>query len=144
MQVVKHLRIFILVLLAVLLPIRGAVAASMLCPEGEGAPTTQRVAEQGHHGMQAGEAMQATPESHADHATAHAHTSTDAADDNACSSDHASTCHLCASGCCMVSMVGFARPLGQLGLPSVVKFPALNAATLAFQSGGQDRPPRTF
>jgi len=56
---VKYLRTFILVLLTVLLPIRGAVAAAMLCP-GEKA-TVRTFAPAGHaeHEMHAGHDMEA-------------------------------------------------------------------------------------
>lgn len=134
----KHLRTFILVLLAVLLPIRGAVAATMLCPESGGTSTAVVVAEQGHHGMQADHAT------HAEHSAAHHHASADAADDDSRSGQHPATCHLCASGCCMVSIVGSVPSVAEPGLTSSVTFRALTALIPAFHSGGQDRPPRTI
>ena len=129
----KHLRIFILVLLAVLLPIRGAVAATMLCAQGEGPSTAAVVAGHGNHEM------------HVDHSSAHPHASDDApGDDSSSGGEHPASCHFCASGGCMVSMIGTVPSLGQPSLTSSVTFAALTAPVPAFQSGGQDRPPRTI
>ncbi len=44
----------------------------------------------------------------------------------------------------MASMVGAIPSLGQPGLTSQVTFPVLTAPIPAFQSDGQDRPPRTI
>lgn len=132
-----HLRIFILVLLIVLLPIRGAVAATMLCPEGGGPSTAAVVAEHGHPDLHA------EVEMHADHSLAHHHASAEAPNDDSSSGEHPTTCHFCASGCCMASMVGTDPSLGQPSLTSSVAFPALTAPVPAFRSDGQDRPPRT-
>ena len=134
----KHLRIVILVLLALLLPIRGAVAATMLCPEGEGTSETPVVAEYGHHDMHADHDM------HVDHPAAHHHPSGNAAEEGTSSSDHPANCYFCAIGCCMASMVGTVPSLGQPGLTSSVTLPALSALVPAFHSGGLDRPPRTI
>ena len=133
----KNVRIVILVLLALLLPIRGAVAATMMCPEGEGTSTTQVVSLQTHNDMHAGHEM------HSHHSAAHHHPTADASDNDSSSGEHPATCHFCASGCCMASMVGTVPSLGQPGLMSFVTFPALTAPLPAFHSGGQDRPPRT-
>jgi hypothetical protein len=135
---VKHFRTFILILMAVLLPVRGAVAATMLCPEGETPSTAAVVAEHGHHDMHADPAM------HADHAAAHHHAIGDAPGDDSASGEHPTTCHFCASGCCMASMVGAVPSVGPPGLTSQVTFPVLTAPIPAFQSDGQDRPPRTI
>ena len=129
---------FILVLLAILLPIRGAMAATMLCPDGEGPSSAAVVAEHGHHDMQADQEM------HADHSSPHHHASGDAPNDDSSSGEHPANCHFCASGCCMASIVGTVPSLGQPGLTSSVAFPALTAPIPAFQSDGQDRPPRTI
>jgi hypothetical protein len=135
---VKHLRIFILVLMAILLPIRGAVAATLLCPEAEAPNSTAVVAVHEHHHMQAGHEMQA------DHASMRHHVGEGAPNHDSSSGEHPTTCHFCASGCCMASMVGTVPFFGQPSVTSSVAFPALTAAVPAFQSGGQDRPPRTI
>lgn len=117
--------------MAILLPIRGAVAATMLCPEGEGTDTAVLVAVDGRHDM------------HSDHAASHHHTAKDVTDDSS-SVKHPTTCQFCASGGCMASIVGAVLSLGQHSLTSSVYFPALTAPVPAFQSDGQDRPPRTI
>ncbi len=133
----KLLRIIILVLLAMLLPIRGAVAATMLCSDGEVPGTPAVVAGYDDHDMNA------DPQMHADHSTAHHHASEEAPDADSSSVDHPATCHSCASDCCMASMVGTVPSLGGPRLTSTVIFPALTARIPAFQSDGQERPPRT-
>ena len=127
----KRFRILILVLMAILLPIRGAVAATMLCPEGEGTESATIVAVHGHHDM------------HSDHGASHRHATGDATDGSS-SVKHSTTCQFCASGGCMASIVGTVPSLGQPNLTSSVFFPALTAPVPAFQSDGQDRPPRNI
>jgi hypothetical protein len=135
---VKHLRIIILVLLSVLLPIRGAMAATMLCPDGEGAGSAAVVAGHDDNTLQADHPM------HADHSSAHHHASPGETDADSSSADHPATCHFCASGCCMASIVGTVPSLGEPTLTSAVVFPSLTALIPAFQSDGQERPPRTI
>jgi hypothetical protein len=135
---VNHLRIIILVLLSILLPIRGAMAATMLCPDGEETSTATMVVGMEDHGMQTDHQM------HADHSTAHHHASDEASDVDTSSADHPPTCHLCASGCCMASIVGTVPSLGEPNLTALFVFPALTARVPAFQSDGQERPPRTI
>lgn len=133
----KHIRTIILVLLSILLPIRGAVAATMLCPEEEGASTVAMVVGHDDHAQQADHQM------HADNSPVHHHAGEGAPDDTA-SHDHPPTCQFCASGCCMASMVGTVPSLDEPSLTSLVVFPALTARIPAFHSDGQDRPPRTI
>lgn len=128
----KHLRIIILIMLSILLPIRGAVAATMLCADGEELGTAAVVAEHDGHDM------------HADHAAAHHHAGDVAPEADTSQGDHPATCHFCASGCCMAAIVGTGPSLGEPSLASSVIFPALTARIPAFQSDGQDRPPRTI
>lgn len=127
----KHLRIFILVLLALVLPVRGAVAAAMLCPEGVGTGVVALVAEHGHQDRQVDEVV-----SH--------HHGMDSTIDDSSLGEHVSTCQFCPSGCCTASMVGTVASSGQPSLNSSVSYPALTVPSPAFQAGGQDRPPRTF
>ena len=128
----KYLRILILVLMSILLPVRGAVAATMLCPEGEGTSTVAVVDEQGHHDV------------HEDHSVAHHHASEGALNDDSSPGEQPTTCHFCASGCCMASIVGSVPSLAEPGLSSLVTFPEFTVRIPAFQSDGQDRPPRTI
>jgi len=140
---VKTLRIVLLVLLAFLLPIRGAVAAAMLCPGGgDGRPAAVAL-EPGHHETHAAHGM------HDDHAAAHHHHADDdtpdaGAEAASSSGGHQPACQICASGCC-VTPLAFAPPSVQgPRLSATVSFPALCAPVPAFQSDGQDRPPRTI
>jgi hypothetical protein len=129
---VKQLRTFILVLLAVLLPIRGAVAAAMLCPEGVETNAAVAVAGSGHHEM------------HADRSASHHHDSSGSATDDSSSGGHPATCHFCAGGGCMATIVGTVPSLGQPDATASVTFPELTPPAPAFHSDGQDRPPRTI
>ena len=137
----KHLRILILVLMSILLPMRGVLAATMMCPGGEGPDAAVVVAEPGHHGHPE---MQADHEMHADHSQVHHHAGEGVPDDESSSGEHSTTCHFCASGCCMASIVGTVTSPRQPRLTSSATFPALSAPVAAFQSDGQDRPPRTI
>lgn len=134
----KHLRIIILVMLSILLPIRGAVAATMLCPDGEGTGTAAVVGGHDDHDMHADHQM------HADHSSAHHHASEEAPNADTTSANHPAACHFCASGCCMASIVGTVPSLAEPSLTTSVVFPALSARIPAFQSDGQERPPRTI
>jgi hypothetical protein len=81
---------------------------------------------------------------HADHSAAHHHASDEVPNADNSSGDHPATCHFCASGCCMASIIGTVPSLGEPDLTSLVVFPALTARIPAFQSDGQERPPRTI
>ncbi len=143
---VKHLRLLLLVLLAVLLPIRGAVAAAMLCP---GTAATLHAADAGPpvvHGHQhAGQDMAAQPAAH--HAAHHAATHGEAhgaAPDSATPAGHAAACQVCAGGCC-VTPLAFAPPtVAGTGLGTAAVFPPLTVRISAHVPDGQDRPPRTI
>ena len=123
----RSLRIFVLVVMAALLPVRGAVAVAMFCPGDAGAGTV--AAGHDHHaaGMQGGNALHADPDG-------------DAADD----STHASRCHACVSGCCAATIVGAAPTVDVLPRSAAVVFPALSAPVPAFESDGPERPPRSI
>ncbi|CAN5135822.1 hypothetical protein BH11PSE9_BH11PSE9_02610 [soil metagenome] len=121
----KNLRLFILVLLAVLLPVRGAMAAAMMCGQGEGTHAVA-VAEHSSHHSAGGDAADdgRSPDHPSDH--------------------HPANCHLSASGCCMASMLGTFPALAQPAMTASVVFPTLTAPLPAFHSDGQERPPRTI
>jgi len=118
---VKTLRIWLLVLLAVLLPLRGAVAAAMPC-EGIGHHAPAQPAH-AHH------AMHAAP---ADHGAPH--------------HDHAGVdkCNLCASCCAATPMPMMCSPTVAALDDRAATFPALRAAAATFLSAGQERPPRSL
>ena len=129
----KLLRLCLLLLLAVLLPLRGALAAAAPCA-GDGLPVHLGQAHaQGHamhhhtHHMH----HMASADGHGGpHAHDHGH-------------DDAAKCNLCAS-CCS------APPLPPTFSPAVVplegvpaRFAVLQAPVPAFLAGGQERPPRS-
>jgi hypothetical protein len=133
---VKTLRIWLVLLLVLLLPVRGAVAAGMLCEiehqlSGSLASAHAVVADKGHaheHGAHHGQAAHAdsTPGE-----TANASTDSDA-------------CGLC-SGCC--SAIGMVSSLPVLAAPHAlnsVPFPSVAAAAPSFIPRGLERPPRSI
>lgn len=126
----KTLRVVFLVLLALLLPIRGAVAGAMLCPEGSSstmsAQASKHVAQDTHHDMGA--------------APQHVHTGSAHHDEQA---GHASACNICATFCSMTPILSAMPTLVQAMVASKVTFPELSAAAPTFLSDGQDRPPRS-
>jgi len=128
---VKSLRIWLLVLLAVALPIRGAMAAAMVCAAGAGHVQATTVAGHAHHDH-SGHVAQAVAHSHADHdhASGHAHATGD-------------KCSICAS-CCSATApatVSFSVPQAP---PAAADFPEQPAPRAEFFSGGQERPPRSI
>jgi hypothetical protein len=135
---VKYLRTFILILLAVLLPVRGAVAAAMLCPGESMTIATVVVAEHGHHDMHAGQDVQSHHTATHDHS--HGHPSNDSP-----SGTHQSACQFCAGGGCCVTPLAFAPPaVVSPMLITSAAFPALTARVTVHYPDGQDRPPRTI
>lgn len=135
---VKNLRTFILILMAVLLPVRGAVAAAMLCSGEASVIGVVEAAANDHchplagHPMEAHHAASDTP--------AHGH-----APDDSSSKTHPPACHFCAGGGCLVTPLAFAPP--SVASPMVITsaaLPALVTRIPHYQSDGQDRPPRTI
>lgn len=113
----KALRICLLLLLALLLPMRGAMAAAMLCPAAGPA----------HHGM----GMQA----------AHAH---DGAGHHG-EHDHGSSskCTMCAAFCALTPLMSDVPRLREPAALPAIGFPDESPPAPSFVSGGQDRPPRS-
>lgn len=131
LSAVKLLRIWLLVLLAVLLPVRGTMAAAMLClPAAGGTPSEMPLMEHdgaGHHDHASHEAA-----GH-DHGGHH--------DQSKFSQDD---CDLCAAFC-SVTPLASATPVVVASLdPPTTTFPDLLAPAPSFLSGGQERPPRSI
>jgi hypothetical protein len=134
------LRVCFLLLLVVLLPWRGAVAAAMLCPPAL-AP--------GHHSQHAADDGQADHEHH--HHVRDHHGDMSDAEAPGSPPDHAShdtaqdgTCNLCAATCSVTTL-----PVHAEGVPAppevaCTRFPPLAAPVPDFLSSGQDRPPRSI
>ena len=151
----KLLRVAFLVLLAALLPLRGALAGA-LC----GGPAAQSAAAaaaaagpeghaHGHHGSHAG---QGDPHG-AHHGDEHGAAQGEAAgaatashaggpgDDGV--SGHAGCGKLCAAFCSLTPLPAAAPALPGAPLALAPDFPHLSAAVPPFQSGAPERPPRT-
>lgn len=130
LSAVKLLRIWLLVLLAVLLPVRGAMAAAMLClPATGGAAGEMRLME--HDGA-----------SHHDHASHEAarHDHGGHHDQSKFSQDD---CNLCAAFCSVTPLASATPAVASLDPPTTT-FPDLLAPAPSFLSGGQERPPRSI
>ncbi len=124
-------RLWLLLLLAVLLPIRGAVAGAMLCPAGgAGMPAAlQAVAAQaGHHDMST-------------HTAAHEHGGAGHQDHH----DHGSTdrCNMCSAFCSLTPMLSDVPRLPAPTALPALKFPEFASPAPSFLSDGQERPPRS-
>ena len=125
----KLLRICLLVLLAILLPVRGAIAAAVPCAGiGHHAPAEAPAA---HHHMHA-PGVEAQAAASTDHGTHH--------------HDHAGTdkCNLCSS-CCSTAplLLTFSPTVPTLDGPRA-DFPLVQAPAPSFLSDGQERPPRSI
>ena len=134
---VKMLRVCFLLLLVVLLPWRGAVAAAMLCPPAtapvqHGAHIVADDAQAHEHHHHEGHDGLSDHQAHASHAD---HGATDKTQDSAC--------NLCAATCSVTTL-----PVHAAGVPApaevaTTRFPPLAAPAPDFLSSGQDRPPRS-
>ena len=140
----KTARIWFLLLLALLLPVRGAVAAAMLCPVGpagmqhemargeagryDAMDPVHRHAHPAAHGqaMEPGHAAV----SHDDGHTGHDHTTSD-------------SCSACSGLCSLTPQVTSLPPMFSPLDPAGVKFSEPSAPAPSFLSDGQERPPRT-
>jgi len=135
---VKNLRTFILILMAVLLPVRGAVAAAMLCSGEASVIVVVEAAANDHCHPLAGHPMVA-------HHSASDDPAQDHASDDPSSDAHQPSCQFCAGGGCFVTPLAFPPP--SVASPFVITsaaFPALIPRIPDHHPGGQDRPPRTI
>ena len=130
-SIVKTLRVVFLVLLALLLPMRGAVAGAMLCPEGSSSPLPAQASKHIGH------------DTHHDTGAAHhhGHAGSTHHDEQA---GHATACNICATFCSMTPMLSAMPTLVQAMLASTLTFPELSTPSPTFQSDGQERPPRSI
>ncbi len=130
----KTVRIWFLLLLSVLLPIRGAVAAAMLCPVGSsGMQSELRIGEHSsHHDMDFLE----------HHEVAHDHGGGGHHDGH----DHGAVdkCNMCSAFCSLTPLLSDAPKLPEPSALSSVKFPDFSTPAPSFLSDGQERPPRTI
>jgi hypothetical protein len=131
---VKHLRIGLLLLLAVLLPVRGAMGAAMLCLPQAGV-LDQAVSIEHHD-----EGMAAVMHDHDQHS--HAVVAMTAPDDDAASAAP-DDCHLCASSCTLTPLASAAIDLRHPQAKAALN-PAPSVPAPSFISDGEERPPRTL
>ena len=133
----KLLRLFIVMLLVVVVPLRGIAAAVMPC-HGETAPAHVHVEEADSEEM-----SPSTMEMH--HADMHAHDAVEVHDHHEHDgSGHADKCNLCDT-CCGASALP-STPLVEFeaSAPVVVRFPDLTMPAPTDFQGGQERPPRSI
>lgn len=129
-------RLWLILLLAVLLPVRGALAAGMLCPSAPFGELGAQAVEHAHVHAEAG----APGHQHHD-ASADGHSHADGA-----AHDHAgadSKCNLCSALCCVAGLVSAGVTIAE-PQRAVTVFADLRAPPPSFVSGGQERPPRTI
>jgi hypothetical protein len=125
---VRTVRIWLILLLAALIPMRGAVAAAMLClPAAGGEPAAVHAHEHAHH-----EAMSAEPDAGLAHEGGHHQ------------GGASGGCTLC-SACCSSASLLSALPV-VAAPPGLVttSLPDLSAPAPTFLSDGQERPPRSI
>lgn len=143
----KLLRICLLVLLAVLLPVRGAMATAMLCaPAGMGQHGEMRVAGAEHAHQHA------EPKAH--EGAAHSHAGQDIGD--GVEHDHGSSalhghdsssqdrCSLCSACCASPPLLSTPAGIVEPTALGAVSFPTFSAPAPTFLSDGQERPPRSI
>jgi hypothetical protein len=130
---VKIFRLWLLVLIAVLLPIRGAVAAAMPCPN-ESTPVHHHMGASPDHRMMGHERMADAPQHHlqADGHPDHGH------------AGHGDKCNLCASCCTGTAMPSSLQAAFEALEPAGESFTAPATPAMSFLSDGQDRPPRSI
>ena len=129
----RLVRIGLLVLLAALLPLRGAMAAAMLCPMAAGPQGHDLTL---HHGAADHHAHEmAGCDGHADGDPGSPQHHRDGEGHNKCS--------LCASCCSAVPLAGRLPSLPE-PFDAAPSFPALSAPAPTFLAGGQERPPRSI
>ena len=129
----KLFRTWLLLLLVILLPVRGAMAAAMLClPQSD--TRSERVVVD-HHG---GSSAAAGPD-HAQHS--HDASATQQKDEGGPVDSH--DCNLCASFCSLTLLISDPPDWGHLPAQADLN-PALSASVPSFVSDGEERPPRTI
>jgi hypothetical protein len=138
---VKALRLWLLLVLVVLLPVRGAVAAAMLCPAaGSGVQLEVHAVEHplGHH--QADQAMAHDHGGDHRHAGAAADAPVDPQGHHGAGSDK---CNMCSAYCSLTPLVGTVPALAEPLDLTAAQFAAPTSPAPSFVSDVQERPPRT-
>ena len=126
------LRVWLLLLLAVLIPVRGALAVGMSCHAGGQAPL------QVHAQVHATASSMTHAHDHG-HAGAQAHShGTDSHEADA----SADKCNLCSASCAATALVSAERT-AIVRQPVAATFPQPHAPPPAYVQEGQERPPRS-
>jgi hypothetical protein len=131
----RTVRALFVIFLALLLPLRGAVAGAMLCPAGGASAVVSS------HMQHAAAHDDATAVHH--DGAHHDHAHHEQAQPTSTSSSHDTGCNLCIAFCSMTPMPSAAPTIEPSTLSTTLSFPALQAPAPSFQSGGPDRPPRS-
>ncbi len=130
----KTWRWFLIVVLALLLPLRGAVAGAMLC-----APAGHGDAAHAHH--DAGPADHGAHDAHETHDAQDTHEMDDAHDVH--QAGDGETCNACASYCSLTPLASAPPHVRAPGVAATLSYPAWSAPSPSFLRGGQERPPRS-
>lgn len=138
----KVIRIWLLVLLAALLPVRGAIAAAMLCPPA--AAGTHSEMPRMDHGAMAG-AHEYAHQDHAqhEHADAGLHGDHGGTHDDKGPTSH-DKCNLCSACCSATPLLSTMPSVPQPHGLATASFPDVFAPAPSFLSDGQERPPRSI
>ena len=130
----RRLRVWMLVLIAVLLPMRGAMAAAMLC-----APSMPGVPAQATATQDPATDRHGSGHAYHDHAQ-HGHGG--GAHDHAAASQD--KCNLCSATCSLTPLVHHVAGVQAPCDLRSASFPDIDAPAPSFLSAGQERPPRTI
>jgi hypothetical protein len=150
---VKTFRLWLLLLMVALLPLRGALAAGMLCPVGGfGVQAEAQLAKHAHlhdagamrhdHTVQLASAHDHGTQHATDpsHGAGHHHAGSGSGDEAGSGADK---CNLCSAFCSVTGLVSTGITVGEAQPLSTI-FPHLYAPPSSFFPDGQERPPRTI
>lgn len=132
----KLLRIYLLVLLAVLLPVRGALAAAMVCAPAGGDGS----------GIVAAQGVQDALPCHMDSSDEPAGSALDGGHGLPLSdqTDKTDRCNLCSASCSATPLLRDVPGIAEPGDLASASYPGVAAAAPSFLSDGQERPPRSL
>lgn len=144
LPLVKSPRLWLLLLLAVLLPLRGAMAAAMLCPPAGAGSPTEAVAGTHHHEHEHEDAAPAGADHGEARLAAHAHGASSAHDHGAATPAMADDCDLCAAFCSVATVLSSPPAFDAAQDLGAFPYPNANAPSPSFVSSGPERPPRSI
>ena len=135
---VKPLRVWLVLLSALLLPVRGVLAAAMLCPPA-GVGTQAELRLEDHRAAGHAHGAEADAATH-DHAHHHADGATQGHDASPTGQDR---CNQCSAFCSVTPLVDTTPPSCGPPAAAAARFPALTVPAPHFVAGGPERPPRS-